>query len=68
MRHVREDLLAPNKVSQERRVFPSGCPTLNSGHHLAIRLGDEGNMERWKSGQRMMVDVVIITVIAASIY
>ena len=42
---------------------------MNSGHHLAIRLGDEGNMERWKSGQRMMVDVVIITtIIAANIY
>ena len=57
-------------TGKESVSFSSGCPTLNSGRHLAIRMGDEGNTNRG-GVQRMMLDVLIITttiIIAANTF
>lgn len=50
VRHVREDLLAPNKVSQERRVFP--FPLDAPPWTLAtILLSGWGMKATWKGGR-----------------
>lgn len=70
---VGKPLLAPNNflmTGKEKVLFSSGCPTLNSGHHLAIIMGDEGNTDRG-GVQRMILDVLITTttiIIAANTF